>query len=164
MNDSDIQLMFDSLPPEKLLKNEQLAHRVLRHICWHSREKDVRVYKYEIEDRSELSYEDIVRDLTQDELDAIISVKYPLLILAEFDERSFINKNMDNIVGYVSWKLELKKGAKVQDVISVIKNMPVYGYWECKPPKLYKRPLRFPPNCGVEESNKWYILNLRFGT
>ena len=46
--------------------------------------------------------------------------------------------------------------------------MPVYGYWETRAPKLYKRPAQFPvgdnEEDNIKEPDKFYVLKLSYGT
>ncbi len=142
---------------------QKLAFKVISKLAWHSREKEFKIYKDNLDD--DVEYPDRIRDLTEEELSAVVSHDFPLRIKADFDERAFSEPNEH--IEFINWSLELKPGVTIATIIETIKRMPVYGYWECKPPTLAPRIPRFPCSHPEEEENEpkyMYILTLRLGT
>jgi len=135
------------------MDTHELACNVISNIYWHSNDEMFRIYN----DREDC----VERDLTKEELSAVVSNEYPLRIVADsFDNRAFLDSNLENAVEYVRWTVVLKPGATIQNILDVVKRMPVYGYWECDRPVLEKRESRFV----FRQSELTYTLKLFMGT
>ncbi len=144
-------------------KTHNLAFNVISRINWHYAPENRGLQELKVRKKIEydesLSYEDNYRDLTEKELNAVISKKYPLRVVdADFDERAW-PKEFEKIIDNVHWSVQLKPNSTIRDLLQVIKRMPFYGYWECKPPTLQLVKHHYMPHNDLV-----YVMKLRFGT
>lgn len=135
-----------------------LAFRVIENISWHTSKSEIEIYI------DKINYE--TRPLSDEELSAVVSHDFPIRIIADFDDRAFLNHDFKDRIEYVKWTIELKAGSTIKTILDVIKKMPVYGYWECQQPILKKRERRFPmiTNDEYYESPHVYEMKLSMGT
>jgi hypothetical protein len=87
---------------------QKLAFKVISKITWHTKWKYVKIYKDNPDEDAD--YHDQIRDLTEEELSAVVSHDCPLRIKADFDGRAFPEPS--DYIEFVDWTLELKPGCK----------------------------------------------------
>jgi hypothetical protein len=144
---------------------ENLAFKVIKKLSWHTHDGNkFKIYK-DGEFDDEVDFNDKIRDLTKEEYNAVISDKYPLRIVANFDKRAWTQK-YNKIIEFCDWTIELKPKTTIREMLDVIRKMPVYGYWECDPPKIFPRPKQysFAPDDLFNEPKYMYIMELTMGT
>ncbi len=143
-------------------KHHNLAFSVISRINWHYNPnaplKDPKILIKDEYDHN-LNYDDNYRDLTDEELNAVISEKYPIRLYdASFDQRAW-PEEFEKTIDFVKWSIQLKPKSTIRDILKVVKRMPFYGYWECKPPTL--QILKHGYNPWEEPV---YVMPFRFGT
>lgn len=135
---------------------QNLAFSVISKLQWEARRGELNEFK--ISKDKDGNSTNFRRDLTEEELNAVISENYPLRIITSFDERAWPIE-FENFMDFVEWTIQLQPKSTIKDMIEAIKKMPCYGGWECNPPRFCILPDRFKM-----KYEKVYLLELVFGT